>query len=129
MAATLALVFLALRHGLALRRARSGGDLGGLSRKTHRERHLRFGKIAIGCLVLGFVGGFATTTFWQGRAPFSTFHGLLGGLALLSFGLVARFGGQLEAGEMSVREAHAWAAFAAVLFASAGAVAGFVLLP
>ena len=27
------------------------------------------------------------------------------------------------------REAHAWAAFAAVLFASAGAVAGFVLLP
>ncbi len=129
MVVTLGLVFLALRHGLALRRARSGGDLGGRSRKAHRERHLRFGKLAIGCLVVGFLGGLGTTSFWLGEAPLSTLHGLLGSLSLLSFGAVARFGGRLEQGDLSAREAHAWAAFVAVLFAGTGAVAGFVLLP
>ncbi len=129
MVATLALVLLALRHGLAMRSARSGGDLGRYSRKEHRERHLRFGKPAIALLVVGFLGGLATTAFWQGEAPLTTFHGLLGSLALLAFGAVARFGGRLEEGDLSAREAHAWAAFVAVLLAGTGPIAGFVLLP
>jgi hypothetical protein len=129
MAVTLGLVFFALRHGLTLRRARSGGDLGALSRKEHRERHLRFGKLAIVCVTVGFVGGAATTTFVLDQQPITTLHGLLGALSLLSFGVVARFGDRLEHGDASAREAHAWAAFAAVLCAGTGAVAGFALLP
>jgi len=129
MVVTLGLVFMALRHGLALRRARAGGDLGALSRKQHRERHLRFGKIALVCVIFGFVGGASTTTLVLGQQPITTLHGLLGALSLLSFGVVARFGDKLEHGDASAREAHAWAAFAAVLLASTGAVAGFVLLP
>ena len=78
MVLTLGLVFMAMRHGLALRGARSGRDLGTLTRKQHRERHLRFGKLAIGCVVVGFIGGAVTTTLWQGREPITTFHGLLG---------------------------------------------------
>lgn len=128
MVVTLSLVLLALRHGLALRRARSGGDLGSLPRKTHRKRHLRFGKLALVCLVLGFVGGALTTTLVQGKQPITTLHGLLGALSLLSFGIVARFGDRLEHGDASAREAHAWAAFVAVLLAGTGAVAGFALL-
>ncbi len=129
MVTTLALILVALRHGLALRSARNGGDLGRYTRKEHRARHLRFGKPAVGLLVVGFLGGLATTAFWQGVSPLTTFHGLIGSLALLAFGAVARFGGRLEEGDLSAREAHAWAAFIAVLLAGTGAVAGFALLP
>lgn len=129
MVVTLGLVLAALRHGLALRRARQGTALAGTSRRQHRERHLRLGKIAVGCVGVGFVAGVSTTTFLQDATPLSTFHGLLGGLSLLSFGSLALLGRKLERGDASAREAHAWAAFAAVLCAGTGAVAGFVLLP
>jgi hypothetical protein len=129
MVMTLSLVLLALRHGLAIRRARSSGHTGGLSRKTHRQRHLRFGKIALSCLIVGFLGGVGTKTIWLGDPPFTTFHGLLGAIALLAFGSTAMFGQRLERGDQSARESHAWAAFAAVLVALTGAAAGFVLLP
>jgi hypothetical protein len=129
MVVTLSLVLLALRQGLILRRARAGGDLGGRTRGERRALHLRFGKLAIGFLVVGFLGGLGTTTFVQGETPLSTAHGLLGSLSLLSFGAVARLGGRLEQGDVSGREAHAWTAMVAVLLAATGAVAGFVLLP
>lgn len=129
MTVTLGLVFLALRHGLVLRRGRFAGAAGGRARREHRARHLRLGKLAVGFVFVGFAGGVATTTWLQGERPIATFHGLLGGLSLLAFGSLAVLGRRLERGDASAREAHAWAAFAAVLCAGTGAVAGFVLLP
>jgi len=99
MVATLALVLLALRHGLTLRRARGGGDLGGLTRGEHRERHLKLGKAAVVCAVVGFAGGVGTTVLVQGKAPVTTFHGLVGSLTLLAFGALSLLGRRLEAGE------------------------------
>jgi hypothetical protein len=61
--------------------------------------------------------------------PFSTFHGVAGGVAAVLFVLVAIQGRRLEGGDASARGAHALLAGCALLAAAVAAVAGFVLLP
>jgi hypothetical protein len=126
MVVVLACVFTALRYGLKIRRHRA---LGLRMTRTLRTRHLLFGKLALSMLAVGFLAGLATTTLWLGDEPLTTFHGLVAGLAIVCFTTLGWAGRRLEGGDASAREIHAWAAFAAVLMAGTGAVAGLVLLP
>ena len=126
MAATVATLLLALRAGLAVRRAR----LGARPRSPAlRRRHLRLAKAGVTAAALGFVGGPASMVWLRGREPFDTVHGLLGGLALLLFATTAVLGRRLERARGNPRTAHALCGLLAILAACAAAMAGLVLLP
>jgi len=126
MLASLALVLLTLRSGLALRRARRARRP---PPRDGRRKHLRLAKPAVALALIGFVGGPLSALWLRDWTPFSTFHGVAGGVAALLFALAAIQGRRLEAGEPSARNAHALLAGGAVLAAAVAAMAGFVLLP
>jgi hypothetical protein len=83
MALSLALAMLALRAGLALRRARRGL---GARRPGARRTHLRLAKPAIALLLVGLLAGPPSAVALRGWDPFGTLHGWLG---LLAAGLFA----------------------------------------
>jgi len=126
MVASLALCIVALRAGLALRRAR-------IARRPPpggaRERHLRVAKPAVALVLGGFALGPVTVAALRDWTPMSSFHSLLGGLAVLLFVGASLQGRRLERGDRTARETHARLAAAATALALAAAVAGFVLLP
>jgi hypothetical protein len=126
MAISIALAGAALRAGLALRRAR-------LARRPAprgaRRRHLRLAKPALILMLVGFVGGWASAVWLRGWSAFETFHGVLGALTLLFFGLAASHGWRLEHGRGGSRQAHALLGALATLGSLVAAMAGFVLLP
>lgn len=126
MVATLAGVGLALRAGLALRRARHKRR-----RRTPgmRRAHLRAAKPAVVLAAIGFAAGPVSAVWLRGWEPFATFHAWVGVAALAAFGATAVLGHRLERGAGRAREAHAIAGGIAALLAAVGAVAGFVLLP
>jgi hypothetical protein len=126
MAAALALAALALRSGLALRRARRRGVRLG---PAARRRHLALAKPAVAAVAIGFVGGPLSMAFLRGREPFATAHAWIGVLALALFAAAALLGHRLEHGRGRPQDAHAALATLAVLVAAASALTGFVLLP
>jgi hypothetical protein len=126
MAVSIALAGAALRAGFALRRAR-------LARRPPprgaRRRHLRLAKPAIVLLTIGFVGGWISAVWLRGWSAFGTFHGVVGALVLLLFGLAASHGWRLEHGRGGSRQTHALLGALATLGSLVAAMAGFVLLP
>jgi len=126
MTASLLLVLLALRSGLALRRSRRG-----LARRSPGQRpaHLRVAKPAVGLALIGFVGGLASSVWLRGWEPVHTFHGVLGIAVASLFAAAAFLGHRIEAHRSRAFDAHALLAGLAALGAAVAAVAGFVLLP
>ena len=133
MVVSLLLAFAAMRTGMLLRRARLRGipAPGGT-----RQRHLRFAKVAVVLLLVGFLGGPFSTWLLRGWTPFATFHGVAGGIAGVLFVATALRGRELELGpargganDPKARDMHAMLALAAMGFGTMAAFAGFVLLP
>lgn len=126
MVATLLLLGLALRSGLALRRSR----LGRMRRDTRqRAQHLRWAKPAVILVGVGALGGALSSHFLRDWRPLSTLHGALGLAAAILIGLAAALGHRIEAGKARAFDAHALIGLLGVALAAVGAVAGFVLLP
>lgn len=126
MAAAVTAAAMALRAGLALRRARLGR---GPRAAGMRRAHLRLAKAAVAMVLLGFAAGPASSVWLRGWEPFASFHGLLGAGVAGLFATAAVLGRRLERGRSRARDAHALLGGLAVLLAAVGAVAGFVLLP
>lgn len=126
MVASLAGVALALRAGMALRRARRTGER---RAPDLRRRHLRVAKPAVAAVALGFAGGPLSMLWLRDRAPFETAHAWLGAAALALFAAAAVLGRRIERGRSRALDAHALLGVLGALLAGAAAVAGFVLLP
>lgn len=125
MIVSLALCLFTLRIGLSIRRAR-------LARRPPphgaRARHLRVAKPAVALVLAGFVLGPISVALLRDWTPMTTFHALLGGVAVVLFTGAALQGARLERGEQSARRVHALLGGAAVLLALAAAIAGLALL-
>ncbi len=126
MLVALALAALALRRGLALRRQRLLGVRG---RGTALASHLAIARPAVALLVVGLMGGLASTVWLRDWQPLGTLHGWAGVVAVLLFAATGRLGWQLQHGRSQAVELHARLALLAVLAGAVTAVAGFVLLP
>jgi hypothetical protein len=126
MLASLALAALALRAGLALRRARRLGQR--RSAGAYRG-HLRLAKPALALLALGFAGGVASSVWLRGWDAFGTAHGLVATAALAALLATGALGHRLEHGQSRAVEWHAGLAALSVLLAAAAIGTGFVLLP
>ena len=122
----MALLALAVRSGLALRRSRAGR-----ARRTPelRARHLRFAKPAVGMLLVGAVAGPLSWVLLRGGEPFETFHGWVGVLAAAALLTAGTLGRRLERGRSRAFDAHALAGGLAVLLAALAAMAGMAILP
>ncbi len=125
MLAGIALVVLALRSGLAVRRARRGGGV----TLALRAQHLRRAKLALVWITPGFVAGPVSMSWLRGRDPFATAHAYAALLAIALFVAAALLGRRLERGDPASRDVHALVATLAVLAAGLAAATGFVLLP
>jgi hypothetical protein len=126
MVVSLGLALAALRLGLALRRARAARRP---PPAAARRRHLRLGKSAVACVLVGLVAGPISAVWLRGWEAFATFHAWVGLAAALGFAGAAVAGHRLESGRADARPAHAGLAAAAVLAGAVAAIAGFVLLP
>ena len=93
MAVSLALAVLALRAGLALRRARRGL---GARRPGARRTHLRLAKPAIALLLVGLLAGPPSAVALRGWDPFETLHSWLGLLVAGLFAAAFVLGRRLE---------------------------------
>ena len=123
---SLALTLLALRKGLALRRARL--------RRTPkdpqaRRAHLRLAKPAVALVLTGFALGPISAVTLRGWDAFASLHGVLGLIAATLFTATAVTGRRMEHGKAQNPETHALLAGLSVLIASLAAIAGFALLP
>ena len=126
MVTALLLAGLALRAGLAIRRARA---LGGRRPPELRPRHLRVAKPAVALVFVGFVGGPLSMALFRGQTPFETLHAWLGLAAATLFVATAVVGRSIETGVSRHFDVHAWLGLAAMLLGAVAAVAGFVILP
>ena len=89
MLGVLVLLLLTLRFGLALRRLRRGGrPLGG----DQVKQHVRWARVAVGVLAVGFLAGPVSAVWLRNWAPFGTLHGGLAVLAVALFFSAAWFG-------------------------------------
>lgn len=126
MVVSITLAGLALRKGLALRRARL--------RHTRREpdalrRHVALAKPAVAMLLVGFVAGPLSMLTLRGRDPFETAHGWIGATTIALFVAAAWMGRRLELRRSRAVDTHAVLAALAVLAAAVAALTGLVLLP
>jgi hypothetical protein len=126
MLGSLALAFLTLRAGLALRRARR---LGQRRSAAMYRRHLRFAKPTLLCVTIGFGAGLASSVLLRGWDALGTAHGSIAVAALAAFLATGTLGRRLERGHSRTVEWHARLAALAVLLAAAAIGTGFVLLP
>lgn len=129
MLAALALALLALRAGLALRRARRLG-----ARRDARgyARHLRLAKLAVALLPLGFAAGVASAVLLRGWGALGSAHGWVSSATLTLFLAAAFAGRRLErraARSGLSPDTHALLGVLAALCAAASLFTGFVLLP
>ena len=123
---SLALASLALRTGLALRRARRGR---GRRSPTLRRSHLRLARPAVLLLLVGFAGGPVSAVWLRGWESFETFHGVVGLVAAALFAAVGVLGQRIAQRRSRARDAHALLGVLAPLGGALAAVAGFSLLP
>ncbi len=126
MVMALGLCLVALRAGLALRRAHAAKRP---PPKGTRALHLRVAKPGVLLVLTGFVLGPLSVAWFRDWTPMSSFHALLGGVAAVLFAGAGLQGRRLEAGEGDARRAHAWLGGAAVVLGLTAAIAGFVLVP
>jgi len=135
MLGSLALAFLTLRAGLALRRARR---LGHARSAAAYRRHLGLAKPTLVCVAVGFAAGIASSVGLRGWDAFGTAHGVVAVAALAAFLATGALGRRLErqaaqsaarSGRSRAVEWHARLAALAVLLAAAAIGTGFVLLP
>ncbi len=129
MLATLALVGMALRAGIALRSARRLGV-----RRDGRvvARHLRMAKLAVAALPIGYAAGLLSAVGLRGWDALGSAHGWISSGALALFLAAAWRGRKLAARESPAsesRDAHALLGVLAALCAAASLFTGFVLLP
>ncbi len=123
---SLGMALLALRTGLALRRARAGRTP---RPPRGRRRHLRLAKPAVAMLVVGFAAGPLSSAWLRGWEPLRSFHGAVGLLAALFFAAAALAGRRLEGGRSRAFGAHALLGGAGLLLGALAAIAGLSLLP
>jgi len=126
MTVSIALAVLAARAGLRMRTARR---LGMQREPAERSRHLRFAKLAVSLIAIGFAGGPLSMAFLRGRDPFETAHAFVATLALALFLTTALIGRRLERGRSRSHDLHALVAALALLAAGVAAMTGWVLLP
>jgi hypothetical protein len=129
MLAALALVLLALRAGIALRRARRLGARP--DGRTH-ARHLRLAKLGVALLPAGYAAGIASAVGLRGWDALGSAHGWISSASLALFLAAAFAGRRLErraAGTPGAPDAHALLGVLAALCAAASLFSGFVLLP
>ena len=126
MTASIACAALALRSGLALRRARHGRGRRG---PDDVRRHLARAKPAVVLVVVGFAGGPLSMAWLRGRAPFESAHGRIGLIALALFLATAVLGRRLERTRARPLDVHALLAVLALLASGLAAATGWVLLP
>jgi hypothetical protein len=129
MLASLALVFLALRAGLALRRARR---LGARRDRHAYRRHLRLAKLAVLLLPAGFAAGVYSAVALRGWDALASAHGWIGTGSLALFLAAAFVGRRLEGPDLPRArwaDAHGLIGVLAALCAAASLVSGFGLLP
>ena len=126
MLAALTLVLLALRAGLALRRARRLGV-----RRDGRAyaRHLRLAKLAVALLPFGFAAGIASAVLLRGWEALGSAHGWVSSGTLALFLTAGFLGRRLEQRASEARDTHALLGVLAALCAAASLFTGFVLLP
>ncbi len=123
---SLALASLALRTGLALRRARRGR---GRRSPTLRRSHLRLARPAVLLLLVGFVAGPISAVWLRGWEALETFHGVLGVIAAALFAWAGVLGQRIARGRSYARDTHALLGVLGILGGALAAVAGFSLLP
>ena len=126
MALALALVFLALRAGLRMRRARQRGAA---KPPGLRARHVFVARAAVLLAGFGLLSGPVSAVFLRDWTPLQTLHGWL---ALVAGGLLlaaGALGQRLNAGTSRSVEIHARLGLLGALVAALAAFAGFVLLP
>ncbi|MEM9174557.1 MAG: DUF4079 family protein [Myxococcota bacterium] len=126
MVVSVVLAIQAGRLGTEIRRRRAKGQR---VERALRDRHLRFGQIAIAMVVVGFVGGPPSMFFFRERAVFESFHAILGLIVLGLFLWTGWSGRALANGDASARDIHRIAAGSAIAAALASSIAGFTLLP
>lgn len=131
MLSALVLAAIALRAGLAMRRAR----LGLTPRRPDLLRlHLRLAKPAVVLVLLGFVGGPLSALLLRDWTPFGTLHAWLGLFAALLFGAAGWRGLALSRGRVAgdrseAARRHGLLGALAMLAGAVAAAAGMVLLP
>lgn len=114
------------RLGLEIRRRRRLSEpVGG----ALRSRHLRFGKLSLVLVAIGFVLGPISMIFLRERPGFDSFHSVLGLIVLGLFAWTGWSGRALAGGNQDARAIHRIAAAAAIASGLFAAVAGFILLP
>ncbi len=125
----LGVLFYVLRLGTKMRTRR----LAELPREVSLVRlHLRLAKPAVAFAMLGFVGGSVSAVWLRGWGVLESFHGLLGGVVVVLFGLTAIYGRTAERGagrDGSDAGLHGLLGVLSMLVAALSAIAGFVLLP
>jgi hypothetical protein len=125
MSVSLAVVLLALRAGLGMRRRR----LQGLRPKPDLiRRHLALAKPGVTLVLIGLVGGVVSSVWLRGWEPLASFHSWLGIASALLFVVAATLGRRAGRGREEAAR-HGLLGLFAVLMALVAMVAGFVLLP
>jgi len=125
MSVSLAVVVLALRAGLGMRRRR----LQGLRPKPDLiRRHLALAKPGVALVLIGLVGGVVSSVWLRSWEPFDSFHSWLGLVSALLFASAATLGRRAGRGREEAAR-HGLVGLFAVLAALVAMVAGFVLLP
>lgn len=120
------LAFLALRKGLAMRRARHRGERG---RGALLAAHVKLAQPAVLLVVAGALLGPVSAVWLRGWAPLRSFHGIVALLAAALFVAAGVVGRRLRTGRSRSVDVHGWLGVVAFLVAALASVAGFVLLP
>lgn len=94
-----------------------------------RDRHVRFGRVSIAMVVVGFASGPPSMIFVRAQSGFDSFHSILGVIVLGLFLWTGWTGRALARGEAEARDVHRVAAAGAIGASMLSAVAGFTLLP
>ena len=134
MVVSLALLALALRAGLRMRKARFARMArkpapSGASPAELLRAHLRLAKPAVVLLLIGFVAGPASSFWLRDWQPFGKLHSWLGLLAAGLFVAAAILGHRLEGKRGGSPDLHGRLGLLGVLVAALAAMAGLVLLP
>lgn len=126
MVTSLVFALITAKLGLEIRRRRARSERVG---QDLRERHLRFGRVTMLLVWVGFAMGPVSMVLFRDRAAFDSFHSILGIIVLGLFSWTGWTGRALSRGDAEMRGIHRLGAAASIGAAMLSAVAGFALLP
>lgn len=125
-ALTLVLAWLVFRQGLHQRTQR-------LRRVTapsgSRQRHVRLGPVVTALFVVSAGSGALSAVLLRDWKPLASFHGKLGLLSVIAFGVMWLWGRRLVGGEQALANRHGVLGVIAMFLAGLTAVLGISLLP